>query len=273
MDIPTPTETLPLPFCQKPWRGDEQRAARAFWAWHQHLAAWTDEAHEEDVDVDEAARKAEAQEIVPWLPSPVCRAAYAACQDAGVPSRLLARQVRAAGQRRAPVRFERFADLATFMDDWAGAHARLLGHLAGLTLRSHQPLLDEMGRGLFLTRCIARLPDDLAADRVFLSMDELDQTGVDLRQLREGRVDEALRKLMWKQGVRARDALGQAQQLSRDLMGRHQRAFKRVWLGALEVITRVEKRDYDVWTEPVRLTRLARWQVHLQALVGKTSFR
>ncbi|NBC16369.1 MAG: squalene/phytoene synthase family protein, partial [Bacteroidetes bacterium] len=128
--------------------------------------------------------------------------------------------------------------------------------------------------GIFLTRCLARLPQDLARDRLFLSLDELAQAGVTVEQLRAGRVDEPLRKLLWKRSVRARDALGQAQSLVRDLAHRRRRwAFKRVWLGTLEVLAQIEDRGYDVWTEPITLSLRARWRVRLQALVGKAGFR
>lgn len=266
--------SLPLPFYDRPWKGGEREAAHAFWAWHQELAAWADAERAPVLDVDDARGAAEAGQHLPMVPNSVSEIAYGACDEFGLSRVLLARQIPPAAELRGVVRFERYADVAAFMDAWAVPHARLLGKLGGLTLRAHEPLLDEMARGIFLTRCLARVPQDLAKDRLFLSLDELKQAGVTVEQVRAGQIDEPLRKLLWKRSVRARDALGQAQSLVRDLARRrHRWAFKRVWLGTLEVLAQIQKRDYDVWSEPITLSRRARWQVRLQALVGKAGFR
>jgi phytoene synthase len=268
------SETLPLPFYDRPWKGTEREAAHAFWAWHQGLAGWAETRHSTPLDVGKAREAAAAGQSFSMLPDATSEAAYAACDAFGLPRVLLARQIAPAVQMRGPVQFERYVDLAAFIDDWAAPHARLLGKLGGLTLRAHEPLLNEMARGIFLTRCMVRLPQDLSKDRLFLSLEELEQAGVTVQQIREGSVDESVRKLMWRRSVRARDALGQAQPLVRDLTRRRYRwAFKRVWLGTLEVLAQVKQQDYDVWSEPVTLPRWARWQVRLQALVGRASFR
>lgn len=271
MPVPAP---LPLPFYDRPWKGAERQAAHAFWAWHQELADWAESGRTARLDVDEARAAAEAGRPLAMLHGATSEAAYAACDAFGLSRILLARQVAPAARLRGTVRFEQYANLAAFIDGWVVPHARLLGKLGGLTLRAHEPLLDEMARGIFLTRCLARLPQDLSKDRLFLSLEELKQADVRVQQVQEGRIDEPLRKLLWKRSVRARDALGQAQPLVRDLARwRHRWAFKRVWLGTLEVLAQIENRDYDVWTEPITLSRRARWQVRLQALVGKAGFR
>ena len=148
-----------------------------------------------------------------------------------------------------------------------------MARLAGQKGSWQIPLIDELVRAYFLTGRLVYLPEDLARDHLFIPLDEMDHAGVSLEQLREGLVDEAMKRLFWKQTVRIRDAYAHGQNLVKDLTGWQRRVFKRWWLGGLYVLSEIERREYDVWSGPLTLTPLRRVQVQLQALVGKTSFR
>lgn len=257
---------LPLPFFDDPWRGDEKEAAQALWAWRGALA----EARGTLAEFEIAAGRVESgHEPEQLVPEEVAKAALVVCRQYALPLDALAAQVRAAAHLQSAVRFGTRAELHVFVQNWAVAHGRLLARLAGVTLRAQQPLVDELATGFFLTSCLAQLPRDLARDHLFIPLDELEQAGVALDQLRAGVADEPVRRLLWKQDVRARDALAQGQALARDLDGRQRRAFKRAWLGALELLNQIDRRDYDVWSEPVALTPGVRWQIHLHAFTGK----
>ena len=82
-----------------------------------------------------------------------------------------------------------------------------------------------------------------------------------------------MRKVLWRQLVRARDALGQGQSYIRDLERPYRGRSKRVWLGALEVLRTIERREYDVWSKPIHLSGVRRAQLGIYALIGKLAFR
>jgi phytoene synthase len=70
--------------------------------------------------------------------------------------------------------------------------------------------------------------------------------------------------------VRVRDALAQGRPLVSALSLRHRFALKRFWVGALELLKELERRDYDLWSEPVGLSVFRRLQVYLQTLLGRS---
>ena len=267
---------LPQPFNETVWTKALRPAARALWQWHLHLAEPVVDGHlRADLDAyfGEESARAEAGQTLRVLPQPVAEAAYEACRAHNLPRALLADQVKASASFLTAMQFETYAALQDFIRQWAGSQGRLLARLAGHKGSWQLPLVDELTRAFFLTGRLAHLPDDLSRDRLFIPLDEMRYAGVSLEQLRTGEVDEAMRRLLWKQTVRVRDAFAQGQPLVRDLSGWQRRAFKQWWFGGLELINEIERRDYDVWSQPLTITSVQRLRVRLQALVGRTSFR
>lgn len=283
-EAPSPARTLPLPFYDRPWPAALRPAARALWQWHLALwdaalwdAALWDGAVPPGADRSafleaEAARVA-AGETGSAVPGDVWRAALEACRAQDLPRELLAEQLRAAAVLGGPVRFATQAELAAFADAFAGSHARLLARLAGVAGSWQLPQAGDLGAAFFLVGRLAVLPADLARDRLFIPEADLEQAGVSLEQLRQGRVDEGVRRLLWKQGVRAQQLLARGEPLAADLPRRYRGALKRAWFGSIEVLAAIRRRGYDVWSAPVALTPLRRLQVHYQARFGRTTFR
>lgn len=267
---------LPQPFNETVWTKALRPAAQALWQWRLHLAEpVVDPERQDDLNAffEEERSRAEAGESLRMVPQPVAEAAYEACRAHKLSRALLADQVKASAHFLGPMQFETYSALQAFIQAWAGSHGRLLARLAGHKGSWQLPLVDELTRAFFLTSRLAHLPDDLARNRLFIPLDEMQHAGVSLAQLRAGEVDEAMRRLLWKQTVRVRDAFAQGQALANDLSGWQRRVFKRWWLGGLELVTQIERRDYDVWAAPLTISSVQRFRVHLQALVGRTSFR
>ncbi len=265
----------PRPFYEG-WPRAVQPAAQALWHWHTHLAEPRVPAldgADRTAFFEDQVRRAGAGKPVSIVPPEVWAAAYEACAAHRLPRELLARQIRGAARYEPPLRLETAEDLNAFMQDWVAPHARLLAYLAGATLRSQQRHADELARGFFLTRVLLTLPADLQTDRVFIPLADLEQAGVSLDALREGRLDERVRKLLWKQVIRARDAFAQGRPLVHDLPWRLRGPFKRAWIGGLEVLHEIERRRYDVWSAPITLSLFQQAQVRLQALAGRTTFK
>ena len=86
-------------------------------------------------------------------------------------------------------------------------------------------------------------------------------------------MNEQMRRLLWKQVVRARDAFAHGAPLANEISPRLARGLKRWWMGGLEVLNEIERRDYDLWTKPLELSMRHRAQVFFQARFGRTSFR
>ena len=273
---------LPKPFYEDPWRGDVRAAAKALWAWHLALRAAGERASVGGAATEEqttqahferARERAAAGEAVEVVPEAVWKAAYAACHAHRIPLDLLAEQAAAAWRFHGPARFADRADLRAFVGRWAMPLGEALVRLAGARGSWQHKQAHELARAFFLTGRLAALPHELARDQLFIPQNDLEGADVSLEQLRRGEVDDAVRKLLWKQVVRARDAFAQGQPLVHELPRRHARALKRWLLGGLEWLNEIERRGYDVWTSPIALSSFRKAQVRFQAQFGRATFR
>ena len=79
-----------------------------------------------------------------------------------------------------------------------------------------------------------------------------------------------MRGLLWKESVRIRDALAQGRPLIANLSLRQRFALKRFWVGALELLKELERRDFDLWSRPLNLPFVRRVQVYVQTLLGRS---
>lgn len=272
---------LPRPFYRLPWPRAKREAARALWHFH---TALTDpraprlDGNDLTAYFEAEKENAAAADPLKVMPEEVWRAAYEACEKYDLPPALLARQVGAARRlQQEHVRFESTQDLNAFLRCWAGPHGMLLAQLAGAGHTWQERSVFELARGFFLTGRLLRLPRDLRAGRLFFPTDDLDQYGVSETALREGPPmgeppPEDVRRLLWKQNMRARDALAQGQEaLGGELPRRYAWGLRCYWLGALDVLGQLEDRDHDVWHgAPVRLPWWRRAQAYVQALLGRS---
>ncbi len=263
------------PFYEKPWPSALHSAAQALWRWHLNLR----QPHVPPGVETQAFLQAEAERVVRGepvqgiVPFEVWEAAYQVCMTHRLPLELLGRQVRSAWGWVSPVRFPDAAMLEAFMQDFAGAHGRLLIRLIGSGTRFEDALVDALAAGFFLTDRLARLPRDLAADRLFIPLEDMERAGVSVELLQRGADNAAVRRLLWKQVVRAQEALARGRTLVHALPRRYARVLRRAWFEALEVLHTIERRDYDLWRSPIQLSFWQRLHVAYQARFSRVAFR
>lgn len=262
------TRDWPQPFYRE-WSRRRRPAAQALWHWHSALVEPRVPSIVSPEDYfDEERERAKAGEPLRVMEEETWSEAYDACDNYNLDLDLLGAQVEASRVLHGETRFETSSQLERFVRLWALPHARLLARLGGVTNSVQIGWLDELSRGFFHFARLVSLPDDLARERLFIPLEEVQQAGVSVEQLREGRVDEGVQRLLWKQSVRIRDALAQGRSLVRDLGFRQRYALKWYWLAILEVLQELERRDYDLWSEPLELSLFRRTQVYLQTVFG-----
>lgn len=269
-------ENLPKPFYDDGFPRAQRPAVQVLWDFHTALLDPRAPALDgSDLDAYFRAEREKAQRGEPLkvVPSSTADDAYLACSDHHLPMDLLARQVEAARHFTGPIRFGGNRAVNAFIDAFAASHGRLLAHLAGASGSWQLGFVDEFCRGMFWVGRLMTLKRDVERDWIFIPQSDLDQNGVTVEQLRQGPVDEDMRRLLWKQTIRAKDAFAQSEQLASDLPRRYAGAFKRWWFAGLELLNEIVRRDYDVWSEPVRLTGYQRAQARFQARFGRTTFR
>lgn len=195
--------------------------------------------------------------------------AKALCVERDLSVDELIRPVRAAWAFQGAASFPDWPALEAFIDDWAGSHAVLLARLAGAEGRWQGPAARSLGRGFFQVGLLLALPGDAAVDRLFIAQADLEKGGVDVERLRTGRLDEPARRVLWKQSVRARDAFAQGQGLIQELERPFRAELKRAWIGALALLDEIERRGFDVWSRPIVLTPVQRFQLRVLSVIGR----
>ncbi len=256
------------PFHPTQWPSAKRDAAQALWDFYHALSR-----PESGFPFDRTTRQCIDGMQTDTMPPATVQNAYDACEKYGLDRALLAQVVEGARHLVPPVQFESAAQLLDFVRLRCGAHARLLAQLAGQKGRFRMQGTVEFAKAVFLTKQLCRLPHDIAEGRLFIPLAELVQFKVTRAQLRQGTMDNNMRRLLWKQAVRIRDAYGASQRLGHDLSGWPRRQFRKHWMEGLYLLSAVEKKRFDVWTKPVELSSVRRLQMRWQLFTGKTSFR
>ncbi len=267
---------IPQPFSEASWPKSLRDDARALWDWHLALTRPDVPALDgSDLLAFLEAERSRAEEGKPLriVPESEAQAAYRVCEKHLISRTHLGSQIVGSRVFAEPARFDTAAALHTFIGSWAVAHGTALAGLAGAAHSWQLPFVGRLATGFFLTGRILNLPTDMKQDRLFIPLADLEQHRVSEDRLRQGEVDESVRKLLWKQLVRARDAFAQGLPLAREVSPRTGRTVKKWVLGALEVLNEVERRDYDVWSKPVILRADQRFLVALQSRFGRVTFR
>lgn len=268
---------LPRPFYDQ-WSRTRRPAAHALWDWHSAFAHLRSGARPGSNGVpatvfDAEAERAERGEPLQLVREEVWTDAYAACENFDLDRELLAAQVDAARVFSGNVRFSTSDELKRFVGRWAIPHGRLLAGLSGVDMSVQLRYADELTRGFFYLGRLLSLPRDVEKGDLFIPTENLEQKGVPIEQLANGRVDESVRGLLWKESVRIRDALAQGRPLVAALSLRHRFALKRFWIGALELLNELERRDFDLWSRPLDLSLFRRIQVYVQTVLGRSVSR
>ncbi|MEM1093645.1 MAG: squalene/phytoene synthase family protein [Bacteroidota bacterium] len=263
----------PVPLAPERWPKADQPIVKAIWEWLFALkkAAQTKRLDEKGAAVvaDTVAKAASTTGLGLTVDGPYRQLLV----DKRIPKGELVAQASSVWRWYGAQRFETIADLNAFADAWSGSQARILASIAGVNTRWTQSVLREWGRAYFFTSRLLTLDDDLAHDRCYFALDQLDQHGVSVHLLRRDRDHPDVNKLLWKAVIRAQDAYAQALPLVYDLEGGLQRALKESWLGGLEALRLIQKHKYRTEDGMLPLPVAVRAQVWYQARFAKTTFK
>lgn len=162
--------------------------------------------------------------------------------------------------------YDTFADLHGYCYRVASAVGLACIHIWGFHEDKATEYAASAGIALQLTNILRDLGEDAARGRVYLPREDLLRFGYGIDDLRQGRRDERFRALMRFQVERARHYYDAAMPLG-DLLDPAGRAvflvMLRTYRGLLEAI---QRRDYDVFSSRVRLSRLRKLWLAAQVL-------
>jgi phytoene synthase len=166
----------------------------------------------------------------------------------------------------APVAYATFDELRQYCYRVASVVGLSCIHIWGFQGEAAKGYAESAGIAFQLTNILRDLGEDAGRGRVYLPAEELRRFDYDPERLRHGERDERFRALMRFQVARARayyDAAGPLVALLRPAGRAVFLMLARTYRGLLEAI---ERRDYDVFSSRVRLSRWRKLLVALSAL-------
>ncbi|RLS58192.1 MAG: squalene/phytoene synthase family protein [Planctomycetota bacterium] len=158
-----------------------------------------------------------------------------------------------------------FAELEQYCYHVAGAVGLGCIHIWGYQDSRATQLAIDCGTAFQLTNILRDLAEDARHGRVYLPTEDLEQFGYSLDQLLRGERTPEFRQLMRFQVARAQDYYDRSAALSDYLSvpGRRILSAMREIYGGL--LREIERRDYDVFTSRVQLSRLRKLKAALVA--------
>ncbi len=169
-------------------------------------------------------------------------------------------------------RYETFDELRQYCYRVASTVGLICVAIFGCRGEAARAYAEHLGIALQLTNILRDVPVDLARGRVYLPLDELSRFGCSEDDLRDGQMTGPVRALLAHQGQRARDYYAAARRLMPP--GDRRKLVAAEIMGAIyrAILTRIERRRYDVFTELVRVPRPQRAMIAaatwMRVLVG-----
>jgi squalene synthase HpnC len=169
----------------------------------------------------------------------------------------------------------RYSDQAALID-YCRRSANPIGRLMLLLFGYREAQLHEWSdmicTGLQLTNHWQDVRVDLAKDRIYLPLEDLERFGVSVDQLRLSHSTDGLRDLMAYEVARTREMFVSGRPLCLHARGRLGMELRAIWLGGWRILERIEENRYDVLANRPVLTHADKLRV-IAMSVRKESFR
>ena len=160
-------------------------------------------------------------------------------------------------------RYQTFADLHEYCRRVASAVGLICIEIFGVRDEPARADAINLGLALQLTNIVRDVGVDLARGRVYLPQEDLVRFGCTDDDLRRAKVTPQVRALLAFQCARARQYFAQAAQALRRTNARRLVAAEIMGAVYQEILRRVERNDYDVFSQVLRVPRPARARIAL----------
>lgn len=184
-----------------------------------------------------------------------------------LPPQYLFEVIDGVGMDLEPRRYQTFAELESYCYHVAGAVGLCCIHLWGFEDRAAIEPAIACGTAFQLTNIFRDLAEDIDRGRVYLPQEDLEHFGYSDDDLKNRVFDNRFRELMRFEVERARSYYQHAEQLFEYVSRDGQpilRAMIRIYGGLLD---RIERRNYDVYSSRICLSRYYKWNIVLKAFL------
>jgi squalene synthase HpnC len=198
---------------------------------------------------------------------PVFVALGETANEFSIPQGLFHRLLKAFGSDVTTTRYEVFNDVLAYCTNSANPVGRLVLLLFGYVDEHLAILSDHICTALQLTNFWQDLSVDLAKDRIYLPLEDLRRFGVTVEELRSRKASEAFRHLMEFEVERTASLFEQGKPLLREVGKDLRLQLRMTWLGGMEILSKIRRRDFDVLSHRPVLSGLDNARLVLKAIV------
>ncbi len=155
-------------------------------------------------------------------------------------------------------RYNTFDELADYCRRVASAVGLICIQIFGCRDEAARNYAIDLGLALQLTNILRDVGVDLARGRVYLPQEDMSRFGCSDEDLRRGVVTEPVRALLAFEAARARQYFARAAEALRRTNARRLVAAEIMGAVYLELLRRIERSNYDVFSRVIRVPRPAR---------------
>jgi phytoene synthase len=167
-----------------------------------------------------------------------------------------------------PRRFETFDQLYRYCYQVASVVGLTVVHIFGFDSPAALPLAEKCGIAFQLTNILRDVREDVERGRLYLPAEDLHRFAVTEDDLRAGNRNAAFLRLMRFEAARARSYYDESRPLL-NLVHSKSRPSLSALVGIYRsLLERIERRNFDVFSERVRLSALRKSWIVARALVG-----
>ena len=185
-----------------------------------------------------------------------------------IPRRLLSTVIEGVRSDLAPRHCQTFEELKDYCYQVAGAVGLCCLRIWGCKDDAATPFAIDCGAAFQLTNILRDVAEDAAIGRIYLPADEMARFGYRIEDLHAGLRNEQFTALMRFQSDRAWSYYQRADDLTRYLEGPSRRVFRAMTGMYSSYLTEIERRQYDVFSRRVRLSKIRKLTVALTAFLG-----
>jgi phytoene synthase len=161
-------------------------------------------------------------------------------------------------------RYETFDELVGYCRRVASAVGVMCIEVFGCRDTRSREYAFNLGLALQVTNIIRDIAADLKQGRVYIPREDMEKFGVEEKDLAAGIVTDAVRKLLAHECQRARHFFAAARQAMPPAEERRLVAAEIMGGIYFEILQRIERRGYDVFSERIRVPKFARARIALQ---------
>ncbi len=191
----------------------------------------------------------------------------------GIPAGYLEAVIDGVEMDLGPVDYANFAALYRYCYHVASAVGLACIHIWGYRDVRARTLAEHAGVALQLTNILRDLPEDAERGRFYLPAEDRKRFGCERECLRRGPVNPAFRDLMRFEAQRARRYYESAEGLTQFLAPAGRAVFEIILRTYRGLLDELERRDYDVFSARVSLSRRRKLGLVLRALPARWGYR